>query len=101
MFLYKGSPVSKLVTAYKAACRQAGIANLRLHDFRHTASTNLRRAGVDTATAMKIVEHKSERMHRRYNTIEPEDLHRAVGKLATYQANTLITPVPLQSAAKT
>ena len=101
VFLYKGSPVTKLVTAYKAACRRAEITNLRLHDFRHTASTNLRRAGVDTATAMKIVGHKSERMHRRYNTIEPEDLHRAVGKLAAYQANTLITPVPVAVGSET
>lgn len=92
VFLYNGSPITKLTTAFRAACRRAGITNLRLHDFRHTASTNLRRAGVDTATAMKIVGHKSERMHRRYNTIEPDDLHRAVGKLAAYQTNTLITP---------
>jgi integrase len=95
VFLYNGKPVTKLATAFRAACRRAGITNLRLHDFRHTASTNLRRAGVDTATAMKIVVHKSERMHRRYNTIEPEDLHRAATKLAAYQANTLITPVAL------
>jgi integrase len=92
VFLYNGSPITKLATAFRAACRRAGITNLGLHDLRHTASTNLRRAGVDTTTAMKIVGHKSERMHRRYNTIEPEDLHRAVGKLAMYQANTLITP---------
>ena len=56
---------------------------------------------MDTATAMKIVGHKSERMHRRYNTIEPEDLHRAVGKLAAYQANTLITPVPVAVGSET
>ena len=41
VFLYKGNPITKLSTAYKAACRRAGITNLRLHDFRHTASTNL------------------------------------------------------------
>jgi integrase len=92
VFLYKGKPMGKVGTAFKAACRRAGVIGLRMHDLRHTASTNLRRAGVDTTTAMKIVGHKSERMHRRYNTIEPEDLHRAVSKLAAYQANTLITP---------
>jgi hypothetical protein len=48
---------------------------------RHTASTNLRRAGVDTMIAMKIVGHKSEQMHRRYNAIQPEDLHEAAAKL--------------------
>jgi integrase len=65
---------------------------LQIHDSRHTASTNLRRAGVDTMTAVKIVGHKSEQMHRRYNTIQPEDLHEAVAKLQKYTANTVITP---------
>ena len=78
-------------TAFAAACRRAGIKGLRLHDLRHTASTNLRRAGVDTMTAMKIVGHKSEQMHRRYNTIQPEDLHEAAQKFERYTANTLIT----------
>ena len=66
---------------------------LTIHDFRHTASTNFRRAGVDTMTAMRIVGHKSEKMHRRYNQITPEDLHGAALKLGQYKAtNTLITP---------
>ena len=92
VFLYKDKPIHRIGTAFKAACRLPGITNLRVHDFRHTASTNLRRAGVDTATAMKIVGHKSDRMHLRYNTIEPEDLHRAAAKLHQHRANTLITP---------
>jgi ABC-type multidrug transport system fused ATPase/permease subunit len=82
VFLYKETPIQRIGTAFKAACRRAGITNLRIHDFRHTASTNLRRAGVDTATAMKIVGHKSDRMHRRYNTIELEDLHTYYGHVA-------------------
>lgn len=72
VFLYKNKALQRIGTGFKAACRRAGITNLRVHDFRHTASTNLRWAGVDTATAMKIVGHKSDRMHRRYNTIEPK-----------------------------
>lgn len=95
VFLYKGRPVRDVKTAFDKACRRAGITNLRLHDLRHTASTNLRRAGVDATTAMKIVGHKSERMHRRYNTVEPEDLRRAVSQLSAYHANTVITPVTL------
>ena len=91
VFLYKGKPWKNPRTAFAAACRRAGIKALRLHDLRHTASTNLRRAGVDTMTAMKIVGHKSEQMHRRYNTIQPEDLHEAAKKLQKYTANTVIT----------
>lgn len=101
VFLYKGEPIRDVKTAFGKACRRAGITNLRLHDLRHTASTNLRRAGVDTMTAMKIVGHKSERMHRRYNTVEPEDLRRAVSQLASYHANTVITPEPKVSGDKT
>lgn len=58
----------------------------------------MRRAGVDTMTAMKIVGHKPEQMHRRYNTIQPEDLHEAAAKLQKYAANTVIT---LASQAQT
>jgi integrase len=91
VFLYKGKPWKNPRTAFAAACRRAGIAGLRPHDLRHTASTNLRRAGVDSMTAMKIVGHKSEQMHRRYNTIQPENLHEAAAKLQKYTANTVIT----------
>jgi integrase len=101
VFLYKEKSIQRIGTAFKAACRRAGITNLRIHDFRHTASTNLRRAGVDTATAMKIVGHKSDRMHRRYNTIEPDDLHKAAAKLHVFRTNTVITPGPIAVGAET
>src|SRR6185503_6802857 len=91
VFLYKGRPWKNPRTAFAAACRRAGITGLRLHDLRHCAATNLRRAGVDTMTAMKIIGHKSEQMHRRYNTIKSEDLHEAAEKLQRYRVNTVIT----------
>lgn len=91
VFLYKGRPWKNPRTAFSSACRRAGITGLRLHDLRHCAATNLRRAGVDTITAMKIIGHKSEQMHRRYNTIQSEDLHEAAAKLQRYRANTVIT----------
>src|SRR4029077_10999800 len=101
VFLYNDRTIHRIGTGFNAAYRHAGITTLRIHDFRHTASTNLRRAGVDTATAMKIVGHKSDRMHWRYNTIEPEDLHKAAAKLHVFRANTLITPGPVAVGAET
>ena len=101
VFLYKDKPIRDVKIAFDKACRRAGITQLRPHDLRHTACTNLRRAGVDATTAMKIVGHKSEHMHRRYNTVEPEDLRRAVSQLASYQVNTLITPDTLASGGET
>jgi integrase len=100
VFLYKDKPIRDVKTAFIKACCRAGITNVHLHDPRHT-STNLRRAGVDATTAMKIVGHKSERMHRRDNTVEPEDLRRAVSQLASYHANTVITPDTLASGGET
>jgi integrase len=93
VFLYEGKPVKAIHRTFKTAKKQAGIEDFRFHDLRHCAATNLRRAGVDTATAMKIVGHKSEKMWKRYNSIEEQDLLNAVATLNTYlQTNTVITP---------
>jgi integrase len=63
--------------------------DFRFHALRHCACTNLRRAGVDTATAMKIVGHKSEKMWKRYNAIEERDLTQASQRVHKYlQENT-------------
>lgn len=98
VFLYEGQPVKEVKTAFTTAKKVAGVTNFRFHDLRHCAATNLRRAGVDTATAMRIVGHKSERMWQRYNSIEENDLLKAAGKLNTYlQSNTVITPAGLSA----
>jgi len=39
---------------------------------------------VDTATALKIVGHKSEKMWKRYNAIEERDLTQAAKKVHKY-----------------
>ncbi len=92
IFFGARGPLGVVHHAFRQAVKQAGIKNLRFHDLRHCAATNLRRAGVDTITAMKIVGHKSERIHRRYNSVAESDLTQAASKLHTYISNTLITP---------
>ena len=84
VFLYQGRRVREIKGSFHTAVRKAGIDEVRFHDLRHCAATNLRRAGVDTLTAMKIVGHKSERMHRRYNSVAESDLLAAASKLNTY-----------------
>ena len=89
VFLYKGQPLKRISRSFRTALKEAGIEDFRFHDLRHCASTNLRRAGVDTATAMKIVGHTSEKMWKRYNAIEERDLHQAAQKVHKYlQENT-------------
>jgi integrase len=93
VFLYEGQPIKSVKTAFNRAKRVAGVKNFRFHDLRHCAATNLRRSGVDTVTAMKMVGHKSEKMWKRYNSIDEKDLQLAAARLHTYlQFNTLLTP---------
>ncbi|OQW34800.1 MAG: hypothetical protein A4E19_17960 [Nitrospira sp. SG-bin1] len=84
VFTYKGNPLQRISRSFRTALKDAKITDFRFHDLRHCASTNLRRAGVDTATAMKIVGHKSEKMWKRYNAIEERDLHEAALKVHKY-----------------
>jgi integrase len=86
VFLRTGQPITSVRTAFENAKERAGIRDFRFHDLRHCAATALRRAGVDNTTAMAIIGHKSERMWRRYNTIDEHDLKAAAAKV-----NTLIT----------
>ena len=55
--------------------------------------TKLRRAAIDAATAMRIIGHKSEKMWKRYNSIEERDLTLAATKLDKYlqQADPVMT----------
>ena len=57
-------------------------------------SVHLRRAGVDRVTAMKIVGHKSEHMHHRYNPVPETDLAKAAAKITTYLIPADIFPEP-------
>ena len=94
VFLYEGKPIREIKRAFHTAVRKAQIENFRFHDLRHCAATNLRRAGVDTVTAMKIVGHRSEKMHRRYNNVSEADLLSAAARINTY-----LTPIDSSTKA--
>ncbi len=86
VFLYENRPFKGVKSSFTTALKKAEIEDFQFRDSRHCGVTNWRRAGVDLTTAMAIVGHKSEKMWKRYNTIETDDLIRAGHKL-----NTLIT----------
>ncbi len=65
-------------------CRDAGLDNVVFHDLRRTATTNLRRAGINALTAMKITGHKTMAVFKRYNTIDEDDLTVAQRRMDTY-----------------
>ena len=84
VFLVKGQSVSSIKTAFNAACRRAGIQGFHFHDFRHTAFTNMRRAGIDHLTIMKITGHKTLEVFKRYNSFLEGDLREAAHQFNTY-----------------
>ncbi|MDH5296385.1 MAG: site-specific integrase [Nitrospirota bacterium] len=80
VFLVKGRSVGSIKTAFNGACRRAGIKGFRFHDFRHTAVTNMRRAGIDHLTIMKITGHKTMAVFKRYNSFQMDDLTAAASR---------------------
>jgi integrase len=79
-----GNLLGNFRRGFQRACRRAGIKELCFHDFRHTAITNMRKAGVDISVIMAISGHKTMAMFRRYNRIDLEDGIEAIRKLEVY-----------------
>ena len=67
-------PIRSMKGAFQAACKAPNTTNVRFHDFRHTAITNFRRAGVDVLTIMQISGHKTMVCFTRYNSFREADL---------------------------
>ena len=84
VFLRDGQPMRSMEGAFKAACKAAGITGFVFHDLRHTAITNMRRAGIDPLTIMQISGHKTMVCFTRYNSFREADLRAAVEKANTY-----------------
>ncbi len=58
--------------AFAAACKDAGLSDLRFHDLRHAATTRLVETGaLHTAEAMKITGHRQQTTFERY--VNPQD----------------------------
>ncbi len=84
VFTRNGQPMKSIREVFAPVCRDASIAQFVFHDLRHTAVTNMRRAGVDALTAMKITGHKTMAVFKRYNTIDEPDLLAARQRVDSY-----------------
>jgi integrase len=69
--------IKSIRSPFKTACKRLGINDLRVHDFRHTAATNMRKSGHATSVVMKICGWKSVQMFIRYDKVADEDILRA------------------------
>lgn len=79
-----GNSLSWIKRGFAAACREAGVINLRFHDLRHTTGTRMADAGVDAFTIAEVLGHADLRMTARYTHATDQNKRRAVEKLASY-----------------
>jgi integrase len=87
VFHRNGQPIKSIRGAFDGACREAGLIDFHFHDLRHTAVTNMRRAGVDPLTAMKITGHKTMAVFQRYNSFDKDDLRQAAAQQHQFITN--------------
>ncbi|MCK4931346.1 MAG: site-specific integrase [Candidatus Aminicenantes bacterium] len=61
-----GRPITTIRTAFKAACRRAGLNGVRLYDARHTFASRLIQRGADVETVRALLGHSDIRITMRY-----------------------------------
>jgi integrase len=66
---------------FKAICRAVGIEDVHFHNLRHTAATDMLRAGVRIEYVQKILGHASIAMTQIYVKILQSDLRREMQKM--------------------
>jgi len=78
-----GKPLTTVKTAFKAACKRAGIKDLRFHDLRHTFGSRLVERGVDIITVKDLLGHSTVKITERYTHSNQEQKIRAVELLSS------------------
>lgn len=72
LFPYNHRSVS---ASFTRACQALGIGDLRFHDLRHTATTDLFARELDIESVALFTGHKDWKTLRRYTHINPESVH--------------------------
>jgi len=92
VYQYKGQSIGgDIRKSLENACREAKIPYGRyiqggfiFHDLRHTFTTIARRAGVPRNVVMTITGHTANDMNFRYDTVDENDLLKAVDQIEAY-----------------
>jgi integrase len=74
VFTRNGQRIKPIREIWTRVCRDAALTDFVFHDLRHTATTSLRRAGIDALTAVKVTGHKTMAVFKRCNTVDEDDL---------------------------
>jgi integrase len=85
--------VGALRSAWRRACKRAGLDGRLVHDLRRSAARDMRRAGVSEGEIMKLCGWKTREMFDRYNILDEQDLAQALAKRFNgKQAANIATP---------
>lgn len=93
----KGDRVKRFDDAWKTACRKAGLVEHResgdpflFHDFRRTATKNLRDRGYTKDEVMDLVGHKTDSIHRDYDKQNRDRLRQLVARSQPLPASNVV-----------
>jgi integrase len=76
--IWPDRPMSDLTHSFRRLVRKVGLANLRLHDIRHTFASHLVMNGVDIRTVQELLGHTTLTMTMRYSHLAPVHRTRAL-----------------------
>ncbi len=88
VFTYHGKPVKSVKTAFKKACKDAGLVygrdksdGVTFHTLRHTYGTYLAKQNTHIRTIQELMGHKTIKMTQRYTKVAEDDKRQAVNGL--------------------
>jgi len=85
VFTFKGRPIHRIKTAWKATIRRSGIRYFRFHDLRHTFNTRLMEAGVLQDVRKALMGHSSgDEVNSLYTHVELPVKREAIRKLEAW-----------------
>lgn len=74
MFTNRNKLIKSIREIFAKVCKEEGVEDFTLHDFRHDFITRKRREGHDPIKIMKDTGHKTISMYLSYNTVTEEEL---------------------------
>jgi integrase len=87
VFAYRDAPVQRILnSAWKQARVRAGLAQVRVHDLKHTFGRRLRAAGVSFEDRQDLLGHRSSRVTTHYSAAELGRLIEAAEKVCLKRA---------------
>lgn len=89
VFTFKGKPIGAINNrAWKRARRDANLAQVRVHDLKHTFGRRLRAAGVPVETRKVLLGHCNGDITTHYSAPELEELLEAANRVCEEKSGT-------------